>query len=156
MVGDLAAAAVWMVASAPNERSVAFVVVIALGALAIYRLGRNGVTATAAAYIIGRLGQEVIRVGLGIPTPLPQIVGEAIVVVLVLFILSATIAHYRAEQRTGARALRLARGLQRVATEIGQETAPEALFRSIARNATSLSAGTVIDRSPRTRCRACR
>jgi diguanylate cyclase (GGDEF)-like protein len=135
VLGDLTAAAVWMVASAPNERSVAFVVVIALGALAIYRLGRHGVTATAVAYLVGRIGQEAIRVSLGIPTPVPQIFGEAMVVVLVLFILSATIAHYRSEQRTGARALRLARSLQRVATEIGQETAPEALFRSIARNA---------------------
>src|SRR6267378_3567148 len=135
VVGDLAAAAVWMIASAPNERSVAFVVVVAIGALAMYRLGRHGVTATAAAYLVGRIGQEIVRVGLGIPTPIPQIFGETMVVILVLIILSATIAHYRDEQRTGARALRLARSLQRVATDIGQETAPEGLFRSIARNA---------------------
>jgi diguanylate cyclase (GGDEF)-like protein len=135
VLGDLAAASLWMLASAPNERSVAFVVVIAIGALAMYRLGEHGVTATAAAYIVGRIGQEVIRVGIGIPTPVPVVFGEAMVVILVLVILSATVAHYRGEQRTGARALRLARSLQRVATEIGQETAPEALFRSIARNA---------------------
>jgi len=135
VVGDLSAASVWMVASAPNERSVAFVVVVAIGALAMYRLGRHGVTATAAAYLIGRIGQEIVRVRLGIPTPIPQIVGETMVVILVLIILSATVAHYHGEQRSGARALRLARSLQRVATEIGQETAPEALFRSIARNA---------------------
>ena len=135
VVGDLAAAAVWMVASAPNERSVAFVVVIAIGALAMYRLGTRGVTATAAAYLIGRVGQEVVRVGLGMPTPVSQIVGETTVVILVLIILSATVAHYRGEQRTGARALRFARSLQRVATDIGQETTPEGLFRSIARNA---------------------
>src|SRR5439155_730879 len=73
--------------------------------------------------------------GLGVPTPVPQIFGEAMVVILVLIILSATVDHYRGEQRTGARALRLARSLQRVATDIGQETAPEGLFRSIARNA---------------------
>jgi diguanylate cyclase (GGDEF)-like protein len=135
VVGDLSAASLWMVASAPNERSVAFVVVVAIGALAIYRLGRHGVTVTAAAYLIGRVGQEIVRVSLGIPTPIPQIFGETMVVILVLIILSATVAHYRGEQRSGARALRLARSLQRVATEIGQETAPEALFRSIARNA---------------------
>ncbi|MGH2489967.1 MAG: GAF domain-containing protein [Candidatus Limnocylindria bacterium] len=135
VVGDLSAASLWMVASAPNERSVAFVVVVAIGALAMYRLGRHGVTATAAAYLIGRIGQEIVRVSLGIPTPVPQIFGETMVVILVLIILSATVAHYRNEQRSGARALRLARSLQRVATEIGQETAPEALFRSIARNA---------------------
>jgi diguanylate cyclase (GGDEF)-like protein/putative nucleotidyltransferase with HDIG domain len=135
VVGDLSAAAVWMIASAPNERSVAFVVVVAIGALAMYRLGKHGVTATAAAYLVGRIGQEIVRVGLGIPTPIPQIFSETMVVVLVLIILSATVAHYRGEQRSGARALRLARSLQRVATEIGQETAPEGLFRSIARNA---------------------
>jgi len=135
VIGDLSAAAAWMIASAPNERSVAFVVVIAIGALAMYRLGRHGVTATGAAYLVGRVGQEIVRVGLGVPTPIPQIFGEAMVVILVLIILSATVDHYRGEQRSGARALRLARSLQRVATEIGQETAPEGLFRSIARNA---------------------
>lgn len=135
VIGDLCAASVWMVASAPNERSVAFVVVVAIGALAMYRLGKHGVTATAAAYLVGRVGQEIVRVVLGIPTPVAQVFGEAMVVILVLIILSATVAHYRGEQRSGARALRLARGLQRVATEIGQETASEALFRSIARNA---------------------
>src|SRR6266540_6260982 len=135
VVGDLCAASLWMIASAPNERSVAFVMVVAIGALAMYRLGRNGVTATAAAYLVGRIGQEVVRVGLGIPTPIPHIFGETMVVVLVLIILSATVAHYRAEQRSGARALRLARSLQRVAGDIGQEPTPEGLFRSIARNA---------------------
>jgi diguanylate cyclase (GGDEF)-like protein/putative nucleotidyltransferase with HDIG domain len=135
VIGDLCAASVWMVASAPNERSVAFVVVVAIGALAMYRLGKHGVTATAAAYLVGRIGQEIVRVVLGIPTPIAQVFGEAMVVILVLIILSATVAHYRGEQRSGARALRLARSLQRVATEIGQETASEALFRSIARNA---------------------
>jgi hypothetical protein len=135
VVGDLCAASLWMVASAPNERSVAFVVVVAIGALAMYRLGKHGVTATAAAYLVGRVGQEIFRVILGIPTPVPQIFGEAMVVILVLIILSATVAHYRDEQRSGARALRLARSLQRIATEIGQETASEGLFRSIARNA---------------------
>jgi diguanylate cyclase (GGDEF)-like protein/putative nucleotidyltransferase with HDIG domain len=135
VLGDLSAAAMWMIASAPNERSVAFVVVVAIGALAMYRLGRHGVTATAAAYLIGRIGQEIVRVSLGIPTPVAHLFGETMVVILVLIILSATVAHYRREQLSGARALRLARSLQRVATEIGQETAPEALFRSIARNA---------------------
>jgi diguanylate cyclase (GGDEF)-like protein/putative nucleotidyltransferase with HDIG domain len=135
VIGDLCAASLWMIASAPNERSVAFVVVVAIGALAMYRLGKHGVTATAAAYLVGRIGQETVRVVIGIPTPIPQIVGEGIVVILVLLILSATVAHYRGEQMSGARALRLARSLQRVATEIGQETASEALFKSIARNA---------------------
>ena len=135
VIGDLCAASLWMIASAPNERSVAFVVVVAIGALAMYRLGTHGVTATAAAYLVGRIGQEIFRVALGIPTPIPQVFGETMVVILVLVILSATVAHYRGEQRSGARALRLARSLQRVATEIGQETASDALFKSIARNA---------------------
>src|SRR5258706_14702336 len=42
VLGDLCAASLWMIASAPNERSVAFVVVVAIGALAMYRLGAPG------------------------------------------------------------------------------------------------------------------
>ncbi len=135
VVGDLAAAGVWMAASAPNERSIAFVVVLAIGALAMFRLGILGIALTGGVYLAGRITQEYIRVSLGTPTPLTQIVAEGIVVGLVLIILSATVGHYRAEQIRGARALRLARSLERVASALGEVTDPEPLLRTIAGSA---------------------
>ena len=67
VVGDLLASGVWMAATAPNERSIAFVVVLAIGSLAMFRLGRAGVALTGAVYIVARVAQEYIRVTLGIP-----------------------------------------------------------------------------------------
>src|SRR5437773_6190175 len=134
-IGDLAAAGVWMVASAPNERSVAFVLVVSIGALAMFRLGRAGVIATGAVYIVARVAQELVRISLGLPTPAPQLFAEALVVGLVLMILGATVGHYRLEQVRGQRALRLARGLERVAKELGEVVDPEPLFKTIASSA---------------------
>jgi diguanylate cyclase (GGDEF)-like protein/putative nucleotidyltransferase with HDIG domain len=135
VVGDLAASTVWMAASAPNERSIAFVVVLAIGALAMFRLGGLGVALTGGAYLLGRVVQELIRISLGMATPVAQLVAEAIVVSLVLIILSATVGHYSSEQQRGARALRLARSLERIATELGEVIDPEPLFRTIAASA---------------------
>ncbi len=134
-MGDLTAAVMWMVASAPNERSIAFVIVLGIGALAMFRLGGLGVALTGGGYLAGRVAQEWIRVSLGMPTPLPQVVAEAIVVSLVLIILSATVGHYRAEQLRAARALRLARSLERIAREVGEVTDPAPLLRTIANSA---------------------
>jgi diguanylate cyclase (GGDEF)-like protein/putative nucleotidyltransferase with HDIG domain len=138
VIGDLAAAGVWMAASAPNERSIAFVVVLAVGTFAMFRFGRNGVAATGLVYLVARVAQEFIRVSLGIPTPQTQMLAEVIVVGLVLIILSATVGHYREEQDRGARALKLARSLERFAKEFGDVTDPEPLFKSIAQSALQL------------------
>ncbi len=135
VLGDLAAAGVWMAASAPNERSVAFVIVLAVGALAMFRLGALGIVLTGATYIVARIAQELIRISLGIPTPPTQLFAEAVIVGLVVMILTATVGHYRAEQIRGARALRLARSLERVATELGEVTDPGPLFKTIAGSA---------------------
>ncbi|HKW77638.1 MAG TPA: GAF domain-containing protein [Candidatus Limnocylindria bacterium] len=135
IVLDLVAAATFMVSSAPNERSVAFLLVVALGALAMFRLGATGIVLAAAVYSLARLAQEYIRLSLGIPTPPSQIAAEVIVVSLVLAIMSVTVGHYRAEQQRGARALRLARSLERIATELAEVTDPDPLFRSIASSA---------------------
>jgi diguanylate cyclase (GGDEF)-like protein/putative nucleotidyltransferase with HDIG domain len=135
VVGDLAAVGLWMAASAPNERSIAFVVVLALGALAMFRLGRLGVALTGGVYIVGRVIQEYIRITLGIPTPPIQFLAEALVVCLVLLILSAVVGHYRVEQTRGARALRLARSLERIASELGELIDPAPLFKTIAGSA---------------------
>ncbi len=135
VVGDLLASLLWMSASAPNERSIAFVIVLGIGALAMFRLGSLGVALTGGGYVVARIAQELIRVSLGTPTPVSQMVTEGIVVGLVLIILSATVAHYRAEQLRAARALRLARSLERIAGELGEVTDPAPLLRTIASSA---------------------
>src|SRR6266545_3599605 len=135
VASDLSAATLWMIATAPNPRSVAFVVVLAVGTFAMYRFGRAGLVATAIAYLVCRVAQEAVRVVLGEPTPIQSVAGEGVLSTLVLFALAGTLAHYRIEQQRGARSLRLARSLERVAHEIAEETSAESLFRSIARSA---------------------
>src|SRR5436309_2400288 len=139
VLADLGTAGVWMVGSATNPRSIAFVIVLAVGALAMYRLGRAGLIATMTTYLAARLGMEALRVALGEPTPVPQLVAEVIVVSLAVLIVSATVDSYRAEQARAENALRLGRTLERVATEIASETEPMALFRTIARSALLLT-----------------
>ena len=138
VAGDLLAAGVWVAASAPNRLSFAFVVVLAVGALAMFRMGQVGVVLTGGVYIASRVTQELVRMSLGEPTPVAQLVAEAVVSGLVLVILSATVGDYRDEQQRGARALALARSLERIATEIGQLTDPGPLFHTIAASAVAL------------------
>src|SRR2546430_7401328 len=45
----------------PNDRSVSFVLVLAIGAIAMFRFGRNGLILTVAAYLAARATQELIR-----------------------------------------------------------------------------------------------
>ncbi|TME62217.1 MAG: GAF domain-containing protein [Chloroflexi bacterium] len=139
VLADLVTAGVWMVGSSTNPRSIAFVIVLAVGSFAMYRLGRAGLLATMATYLAARVGMEVLRTSLGEPTPVPQLVAEVVVVGLAVLIVSATVDSYRAEQTRAERALRLGRSLERVATEIASETEPMALFRSIARSALLLA-----------------
>ena len=135
VLADLVTAGVWMVGSATNPRSIAFVIVLAVGAFAMYRLGRAGLIATMTTYLAARLGMEALRMMIGEPTPVPQLVAEVIVVSLAVLIVSATVDSYRAEQSRAEKALRLGRTLERLATEIASETEPGALFRTIARSA---------------------
>src|SRR5438093_12021865 len=139
VLADLVTAGVWMVGSSTNPRSIAFVIVLAVGAFAMYRLGRAGLLATMVTYLAARVGMEAIRTSLGEQTPVPQLVAEVIVVGLAVLIVSATVDSYRAEQARAENALRLGRTLERVATEIASETEPMALFRTIARSALLLT-----------------
>jgi diguanylate cyclase (GGDEF)-like protein/putative nucleotidyltransferase with HDIG domain len=139
VVADLVAAGVWMIGSAPNPRSIAFVIVLAVGAFAMYRLGRAGLVATMATYLGARIGMELVRVAMREPTPVPQFFAEVVVVAVALLILSATVDSYRAEHARAEKALRLGRSLERLATEIASETEPMALFRTIARSALLLA-----------------
>src|SRR5204862_6100196 len=125
--------------SATNPRSIAFVIVLAVGAFAMYRLGRGGLIATMTTYLAARLGMEAIRVALGEPTPVPQLVAEVIVVSLAVLIVSATADSYSAEQTRAENALRRGNNLERLAAEIASETEPMALFHTIARSALLLA-----------------
>src|SRR5256712_8295185 len=138
-LADLVTAGVWMVGSATNPRSIAFVIVLAVGAFAMYRLGRAGLIATMTTYLAARLGMEALRMTIGEPTPVPQLVAEIIVVSLAVLIVSATVDSYRAEQSRAEKALRLGKSLERLATEIASEPEPMALFRTIARSALLLA-----------------
>src|SRR5512142_1630153 len=84
VLGDIAAAATWMAASAPNQWSLAFVILLAVGALAMFRLGQLGVALTGGAYIVARVAQELIRISLGTPTAPAQLFAEGVVASLVL------------------------------------------------------------------------
>ena len=139
VLADLGTAGVWMVGSATNPRSIAFVIVLAVGAFAMYRLGRGGLIVTMTTYLAARLGMEAIRVALGEPTPVPQLVAEVIVVSLAVLIVSATVDSYRAEQTRAENALRRGNNLERLAAEIASETEPMALFHTIARSALLLA-----------------
>ena len=135
VVGDLAVATVWMVAGAPNPHTLSFIAVLALGAFAMFRFGRRGVALTGAAFVIGRVAQEIVRLEIGTPTAISTVISETIVAVLLLVILSSIVAHYQNEQQRADRSLRLARSLERIAKEIAQEISADSLFRLIARNA---------------------
>src|SRR5438093_3004306 len=139
VVTDLVTAGVWMIGSATNPRSIAFVIVLAVGAFAMYRLGRAGLIATMTTYLAARVGMEFLRISLGDPTPVAQLIAEVVVVALAVLILSATVDSYRAEQGRAENALRLTRSLERLATEIASETEPLALFNTIARSAILLA-----------------
>ena len=139
VVADLVTAGLWMIGSATNPRSIAFVIVLAVGAFAMYRLGRAGLIATMTTYLAARLGMEFVRVATHEPTPVAQFFAEVVVVAIAVLILSATVDSYRAEQARAEKALRLGRTLERLATEIASETEPMALFRTIARSALLLA-----------------
>jgi putative methionine-R-sulfoxide reductase with GAF domain len=139
VIADLVAAGVWMIGSAPNPRSIAFVIVLAVGALAMYRLGRTGLLATMGTYLAARLGMEVIRVATYDPTPVALFFAEVVVVSIAVLILSATVDSYREERARADKALRLGKSLERLATKIASETEPGALYRTIAQSALLLA-----------------
>ena len=118
VLADLVTAGVWMVGSASNPRSIAFVIVLAVGAFAMYRLGRAGLIATMTTYLAARVGMEALRVAMGEPTPTPQLIAEVFVVGIAVLILSATVDSYRAEQARAEKALRL--GKSRLVTRYVQ------------------------------------
>ena len=131
VVLDLLSAASWMAATATNPRAVAFVLVLAVGTLAVYRLGRTGLLLTLGTYTGARLVQEILRTLLGAPTPPQQVISESALVLIIIVVLAATVdAHLREQART-RRALERARSLERVALDIGMQDEPEEVLRSL-------------------------
>src|SRR5439155_302139 len=125
-------AGVWMVGSASNPLSIAFVIILSVGAFAMYRLGRAGLIAPMTTYLAARLGMEALRMAMGEATPVAQLIAEVFVVAIAVLILSATVDSYRAEQARAEKALRLGKSLEHLATEIASETEPMAPSRTIA------------------------
>ncbi len=138
VVADLMAATFWMVATALNPRTVSFVIVIAVGCVAMYRLGRAGVLLTVSAYLAGRVAQETMRVLAGVPTPVPTIIGDSIVVTIAVVILAGTVDVHLREQRRARRGIERAQSLERVAIDIGRHDDPEAVLRSLPRTVRSV------------------
>jgi diguanylate cyclase (GGDEF)-like protein/putative nucleotidyltransferase with HDIG domain len=139
VIADLVTAAVWMIGSATNPRSIAFVIILAVGAFAMYRLKRAGLIATMTTYVAARVGMEAVRLSIGEPTPISQVIAEVFVVGIVVVILSATVDSYHAEQSRAENALRRGKSLERLAADIAAETEPMALFQTIARSAVLLA-----------------
>ena len=138
VIADLLAATSWMVATALNPRTVSFVLVIVVGCVAMYRLGRSGVLLTVVAYLGGRTVQETLRVVAGAPTPVSTIIGDSIVVTVAVVILAATVDIHLREQGRARRALERARSLERVALDIGVHADPDAVLRSLPRTVRAL------------------
>lgn len=135
---DLVGAAAWMLATALDPRSVAFVLVLAVGALAMYRAGRAGLLVTIGTYLVARLAQESLRVLAGIPTPTASLVSDTVLVGIALAVLFVSAdAHHRAEARSRYALVR-ARSLERVALDIGGEGDPDLVLRSLPRTVRSV------------------
>ena len=135
---DLAAAAMWMVANAPNPRGVSFIAIFLATAVTAARLGERGLVAGGAAYLVGRGGEELARVARGAPTPPVQIVGDATLVAGVFLAIAIAVRAFRAERVRTERAVERAESLQRVAVELAAETELDAVLRTIARSALSV------------------
>ena len=130
---DLLTAALWMGATAVDPHAVSFLLVLAAGALAIFRLGRVGIALTVGTYVAARIAQETIRLAIGEPTPTSQVIGEAILVLIVIVALAAIVEGYRTEQLRTRKALDRARTLERIALGIGGTDDPDAVLRSLPR-----------------------
>ena len=135
---DLGVASLWMVATAPDPRSVAFGLVLIASVLVQFRLGRPGIAITATAFVLAVVAQQLALVALGAPVELQSAFRQAVVVGLVLLVIGVVATAYRDEQERGARALRRAHLLEQAAAEIGAETGADVVLASIPRHALEL------------------
>ena len=138
VVADLAITALWMMATATDPRSVAFALLLIAAVLVQFRLGRVGTALAASAFVIAVAGQQLVLFSLGLRFDPPSVFRLVVVVGLVLLVIDVVAAAYRAEQERGARALRRARLLEQVATEVDAETDADLVLGSIPRHALEL------------------
>jgi len=135
---DLVVATLWMVATAPDVRSVAFALVLIASVLVQFRLGRRGILIAAVAFLLALVGQQLVLVALGDQLELPPVFRQGVVVGLVLIVVGVVATAYRDEQERARRALRRASLLEQAATEIGAETGADSVLASIPRHALEL------------------
>ena len=138
VITDLATASLWMIATAPDPRSVAFALVLIAAALVCFRLGRLGIGLSIAGFTVTVLAQQVVLYGVGAPVDIRAVLREAVVVGLVLLVIGVVATAYRTEQERGSRALRRARLLEKAAAEVAAETEAGTVLASIPRHALEL------------------
>ena len=135
---DLGAASLWMVATAPDQRSVAFALVLIAAGLVTFRLGRRGIGISALALTSGIVLQQMVLLLSGESIQLLAVFRATVVVGLVLLVIGVVATAYRNEHDRGARALRRAKLLEQAAGTIAAETEPGVVLRSIPRHALEL------------------
>ncbi len=135
---DLVGASLWMVATAPDPRSVAFALVLIASVFVQFRLGRLGIAISATAFALAVTAQQLVLVVLGAPVELQPVFRQGIVVGLMLLVVGVVATAYRDEQERAVRALRRAHLLEQAAAEIGAETDATIVLGSIPRHALEL------------------
>jgi diguanylate cyclase (GGDEF)-like protein len=135
---DLGVASLWMIATAPDPRSVAFALVLIASILVQFRLGRVGIAIAALAFVIDIVAQQIVIVGLGGTVELQPVLRQGIVVGLVLLVVGVVATAYRDERVRATRALRRAHLLEQAAAEIGTEAGADLVLASIPRHALEL------------------
>ena len=132
---DLGTASLWMIATAPDPRSVAFALVLIAAVLVQFRLGRLGIAICTAAFAIALVAQQLVLLALDMPIELQPVFRQGTVVGLVLLVVGVVATAYRDEQERATRALRRAELLEEAAAEIAAETGAESVLASIPRDA---------------------
>ena len=135
VLADLATAVLWMVATAPDPRSVAFVLVLITAGVVPFRLGRRGIVISAGAFAFAVVAQQIALVLTGGAFEPRPVLREAAVVGLALLAIGVVSTAFRDEQERATRALARARLLERAATEISAETDPNVVLASIPKHA---------------------
>ena len=148
LVADLVAAGLWMVGTALVPRSIAFVLIVVIGAMATFRLGAIGAAITGAVYVVARILTELIRIAAGVPTPASQLLGDTIVTGMAIIILSAVVESYRTERRRAvaetSRIVEQAQRIEIVGRGVAEATLTEVLERVAAEAATLFRADFVV------------
>src|SRR5690242_12315590 len=138
VITDLVTASLWMIATAPDPRSVAFGLVLIAAALVCFRLGRAGIGLSIAVFAVAVVAQQVVLYAFGAQVEMRPVLREAVVISLVLLVIGVVAIAYRAEQERGSRALRRARLLEQAAAEVAAETDAGTVLASIPRHALEL------------------